>query len=236
MAKKTALVTGANRGIGLEICRQLLSHDIHVVMACRNMEKAKKAQHKLATAYSSALTNTSLVQLDVTKEQDFLALESTWCREGIDILVNNAGISRAVSKTVVTESEESARLALETNFWGAWRLSRMCIDSMKQKGFGRVVNVSSGHGTYAKLASNNPGYRISKLALNGLTKMFDDEVRQYENILVNAVTPGWVRTHLGGIRAPRSVEEGAETAVWLCTTNDKQVRGKLFKDREVFPW
>ncbi|NOU51951.1 SDR family NAD(P)-dependent oxidoreductase [Pseudoalteromonas sp. JBTF-M23] len=236
MSKKVALVTGANRGIGLEICRQLIARDIHVVMACRNLEKVQKAQSKLAAQLPNALAKTSLVQLDMTCDEDFQTLEKTWCQEGIDILVNNAGISRAVTDTVVTESEENARLTLETNFWGAWRLSRMCIDAMKAKGYGRIVNISSGHGTYAKLDRYNPGYRISKLALNGLTKMFDDEVKDYEDILVNAMTPGWVRTHLGGLRAERSVEEGAETAVWLCMTNDKQIRGKLYKDRGVFPW
>lgn len=236
MSKKVALVTGANRGIGLEICRQLLANDMYVVLACRNLKKGEKAQDKLISQFPDAKNNTSLVQLDVTREEDFQNIELTWCKEGVDILINNAGISRGVSKTVMTESEENARFTLETNFWGAWRLSRLCLAHMKKTGFGRIVNISSGHGTYAKLDRFNPGYRLSKLALNGLTKMLDDEVKEFDNILINAMTPGWVRTHLGGLRAQRSVEEGADTAVWLCLTNDKHVRGSLYKDREIFPW
>ncbi|MCE2026811.1 SDR family NAD(P)-dependent oxidoreductase [Sessilibacter corallicola] len=236
MQKKIALVTGANKGIGLEICRQLIANDIHVLMACRDLTKGEKAQNKLASQLTDVKKHSTLVQLDVTNESDVQALATTWCQEGIDILVNNAGISRGVTKTVITESEEDARLTLETNFWGAWRLSRLCLAHMKATGYGRIVNISSGHGTYAKLDRHNPGYRLSKLALNGLTKMLDDEVKTFDNILINAMTPGWVRTHLGGLRANRSVEEGADTAMWLCLNDDQQIRGGLYKDREIFPW
>jgi NAD(P)-dependent dehydrogenase (short-subunit alcohol dehydrogenase family) len=114
-------------------------------------------------------------------------------------------------------------------------LSRAFIPLMRQNGGGRIIMVSSGKGSFHKLAGDFPAYRISKTALNALTVVLADELRD-ANIQVNAMTPGWVRTHLGGINAPRSVEEGAETAVWLATLEEAGPTGQFFRDRQEFPW
>jgi len=106
---------------------------------------------------------------------------------------------------------------------------------MKKHGYGRIVNVSSGRGSFSKLAADGPAYRISKTALNALTVAMGDELKG-TGILVNAVTPGWVRTRMTGPNAPRSVTEGAETAVWLATIPDDGPQGQFFKDNETFPW
>jgi len=229
--KKTALVTGGNRGIGLEVCRQLLEQDIKVILGSRDIEKGLKAKEKLDSDH------VELLQLDVTSDQQLQTVADRLASNEfeIDILVNNAGISQGIRHTILNEPDDISRRAMETNFWGAWRLSRIVIPYMMKADFGRIVNVSSGHGSFTKLDRQNPGYRFSKVTLNALTVMLSDEVKDY-NILVNTMTPGWVRTRLGGVKAERNVAKGAETATWLCLLADSGPRGCFFKDKEIFPW
>ncbi|MGH9360274.1 MAG: SDR family NAD(P)-dependent oxidoreductase, partial [Thermoanaerobaculia bacterium] len=124
---------------------------------------------------------------------------------------------------------------LQTNLFGALRLCQAAIPLMRKNGYGRIVNVSSGRGSFAKLAAGGPSYRLSKTALNALTVILANELKE-TNILVNAMTPGWVRTRLGGMNAVRSTAEGADTAVWLATLPDDGPRGRFFKDRQELPW
>ena len=229
--QKTALVTGGNRGIGLEICRQLAADDIKVILAARDLQKGDKAIAKLDNPLISC------IQLDVTNDADLQSLSSKLeSRElVVDILVNNAGISQGIRYSILNEPKELTEQTMDINFFGALRLSQIVVPFMQKNHFGRVVNISSGHGSFSKMDKRNPGYRFSKVAMNAMTVMLADEVKN-DNILVNAMTPGWVRTRLGGLNAHRNVEEGAETAVWLCLLDDDGPNGEFFKDKATFAW
>jgi NAD(P)-dependent dehydrogenase (short-subunit alcohol dehydrogenase family) len=229
--QKTALVTGGNRGIGLEICRQLAANNIKVILAARDPHKGDKALAKLDNPLVSS------IQLDVTNEADLQSLQSKLESRAleVDILVNNAGISQGIRYSILNEPKELTQQTMDINFWGALRLSQIVVPFMQKNGFGRVVNVSSGHGSFGKMDKQNPGYRFSKVTMNAMTVMLADEVKD-DNILVNAMTPGWVRTRLGGLNAQRGVEEGAETAVWLCLLDDDGPNGEFFKDKATFAW
>jgi NAD(P)-dependent dehydrogenase (short-subunit alcohol dehydrogenase family) len=175
--------------------------------------------------------------LDVTSPESVAAaferIERDFGR--LDALVNNAGISVEKKTPAVEVDMDTVQRVLDTNLIGAWRLCQAAAPLMRRGGYGRIVNVSSGVGSFSKLAGGFGAYRISKTGLNALTRILADELRD-DNVLVNAMTPGWVRTHMGGIQAPRSVEEGAQTAVWLATLPDDGPTGKFFRDREEFPW
>lgn len=237
--KLTALVTGGNRGIGLEICRQLAKQGINVLLGAKELDKAEKAA-ALLNQENAAESDCGLVspwQLDVTSEQDRQYLHQQLEQEQltIDILVNNAGISKGIRYSILNEPTELTKETLEINFWGSLYLCQIVIPFMQQNGYGRVVNVSSGHGSFGKIDQRNVGYRFSKVSMNAMTVMLADAVSE-DNVLVNTMTPGWVRTRLGGMNANRGVEEGADTAVWLCLLDDDGPRGGFFKDRQPFPW
>jgi NAD(P)-dependent dehydrogenase (short-subunit alcohol dehydrogenase family) len=175
--------------------------------------------------------------LDVT-DKDSVIHAAEWVAKTfgrLDVLVNNAGISLDTGKRIEETEIETFRNTLQTNLLGAILVCKTFLPLMEKGGYGRIVNVSSGKGSFHKLAAENVAYRISKTALNAFTRALADEVRD-KNILVNAATPGWVRTHLGGVKAPRSTREGADTIVWLATLPDDGPRGGFFKDRKEFPW
>lgn len=176
-------------------------------------------------------------QLDVTdKDSVNRAVEWTAKKfERLDVLVNNAGISLDTGKRIEETELETFKDTLETNLLGPILVCKAFLPIIEKGGYGRIVNVSSGKGSFHKLAAENVAYRISKTALNAFTRALADELRD-KNILVNAATPGWVRTHLGGVKAPRSTREGADTIVWLATLPDDGPRGGFFKDRKEFPW
>jgi NAD(P)-dependent dehydrogenase (short-subunit alcohol dehydrogenase family) len=227
------LVTGANRGIGLEICRQLGAAGYAVVLTARDPEKGSRAVKTLRKDGIDA----HFQELDVTDPASVRQAADSVTRElgRVDALVNNAAIAIDVRDPLETVELDVMRRTLETNFLGALACCQAFLPVMKRQGYGRIVNVSSGRGSFSKLGAGGPSYRISKTALNALTVILADEVKD-TNILVNAMTPGWVRTRLGGMKAPRSTAEGAEAAVWLAMLPDDGPRGKFFKDREEFPW
>jgi NAD(P)-dependent dehydrogenase (short-subunit alcohol dehydrogenase family) len=231
--KRVGLVTGANRGIGLEICRQLGTAGYTIVLTARDPEKGERAAGTLRKEGLEAHAQT----LDVTDAASARQVAGFVSRElgRLDALVNNAAIAIDPKEILATVELDVMRRTLETNLLGVLACCQTFLPMMKQQGYGRIVNVSSGRGSFSKLGSGGPCYRISKTALNALTVILADEVKE-TNILVNAVTPGWVRTRLGGMKAPRSTSEGAETAVWLAMLPDDGPRGKFFKDREEFPW
>lgn len=231
--RKVVLVTGGNKGIGFEICRQLAARGWKVLLTARDEQKGRAACEQLAAEGGDILFH----PLDVTRAEDVDRVRRYIEEEigRLDVLMNNAAASPELGKSPTEVDLPTVRAVMETNLFGPWMLSLAFVPLMKRAGGGHIIMVSSGKGSFTKLAADYPAYRVSKTALNAFTVVLADELRS-SNIQVNAVTPGWVRTHLGGIRAPRSVEEGAETPVWLATLEGPVPTGKFFKDREEFPW
>lgn len=230
---RVGLVTGASRGIGLEVCRQLGAAGYTVVLTARDPEKATRAVDTLRQEGIMAHFQSLDVKdpASVRRAADFVDRELG----RLDALVNNAAIAIDPRESLETVNLDVMRRTLETNLLGALACCQAFLPLMKRQGYGRIVNVSSGRGSFSKLGPGGPCYRISKIALNALTVILADEVKD-RNILVNAMTPGWVRTRLGGLKAPRSISEGAETAVWLATLPDDGPHGRFFKDRQELPW
>jgi NAD(P)-dependent dehydrogenase (short-subunit alcohol dehydrogenase family) len=230
--QRIAVVTGGNRGIGLEICRQLAQLGYQVVLTSRDEAQGLGAQQRLAAEGAEV----GYHPLDVTdaKSVQRLAevLEQAYGR--IDVLVNNAGVMLD-DRDVLEADLDTVRATMETNVYGPWRLTQALVPLMQQHGYGRIVNLSSGMGQLSGMGSHRPAYRMSKTALNALTRILAVEL-QGSNILVNSMSPGWVRTEMGGPSAPRSVEEGADTAVWLATLPDDGPSGGFFQDRKPIPW
>jgi NAD(P)-dependent dehydrogenase (short-subunit alcohol dehydrogenase family) len=235
MDKRIAVVTGANRGIGLEICRQLGKRGgIRVFLTARNETQGKTAAAKLRAEG----LDVDFHALDVTNEgsiRPFAGWLETNCKR-CDILVNNAGVladprgSRALDSKV-----ETWRETLDTNLIGPLRMIQALVPLMKKNGYGRVVNLSSGQGQLSEMGVGTPAYRASKTALNALTRTLSAELAG-SGILVNSMCPGWVRTDMGGASAPRTVEQGADTALWLATLPDNGPTGGFFRDRKPIPW
>jgi NAD(P)-dependent dehydrogenase (short-subunit alcohol dehydrogenase family) len=238
MKKQVALVTGSNRGIGFEIAKQLALKKIQVVLTSRNPTNGEVALRKLTR---DGIKNVVFMQLDVSNQVSVDGLsnevEKTFGR--LDILVNNAGILIDRDNVVASNADlEIVKATLETNLIGAWRMCKAFIPLMKKNGYGRIVNVSSGAGQFEYMATSGgywPAYSVSKTSLNALTVMLASELRG-TNILVNAVCPGWVRTDMGGSNAPRSVEEGAATPVWLATLPDGGPTGYNYYDKRQISW
>ena len=222
---RVALVSGGNRGIGREIVRQLASKGITVILGSRDEESGRAAAQGLSG-------DVVVRHLDVTDEGTVARLASFVEDEfgRLDVLVNNAGISNDDGQRGMNADLHRVRGALEANLFGAWRLCEMAIPLMQRHGYGRIVNVSSGMGALEDMGGGSPGYRISKTALNALTRILASELRG-SGILVNSVCPGWVQTDMGSPRAPRPVEEGADTPVVRPDACRAGTRGESGQDR-----
>jgi NAD(P)-dependent dehydrogenase (short-subunit alcohol dehydrogenase family) len=234
MAERIAVVTGGNKGIGLEICRQLARKGVNVVLTARSKQRGQKAVDALQSEGLNVVFHT----LDVTDQSSIQALAQsirhTYRR--CDILVNNAGILiNGGGMSVAREPIDVVRETVETNVYGPMQLMQALIPMMEKQNYGRVVNLSSGLGQLTDMGDGYPAYRLSKTALNALTCMFAAAVAG-SNVLVNAACPGWVRTDMGGSSATSSVEQGADTAVWLATLPDSGPSGKLFRNRKRVAW
>jgi NAD(P)-dependent dehydrogenase (short-subunit alcohol dehydrogenase family) len=227
---RVALVSGGNRGIGLEICRQLADRGVAVILGSRDEGAGREATETLAGSVVA-------YQLDVANEESVGRLASFVEEEfgRLDILVNNAGISNDEGQRGVDADLSRVRAALETNLLGAWRLCEVAIPLMRRENYGRVVNISTGLAALEDMGGGWPGYRVSKTALNALTRILASELRG-SGILVNSVCPGWVQTEMGGYGAPRPVEEGADTPVWAATLPKGGPTGGFFRDRRPIPW
>src|SRR5687768_6388659 len=228
--QRIAVVTGGNRGIGLEICRQLARLGLKVVLTARVEEKAKEAASEMegdVVPFPLDVTQTA----DVERLTGFLEGELG----GVDVLVNNAGVFLDRHFGGLTVPLEAVHDSLEVNVVGPWALSQAVVPMMKKRRYGRIVNVSSGLGAMSEMMGGYASYRVSKLALNGLTRILADELHG-TNILVNTMCPGWVQTEMGGEGAPRPVEKGADTVVWLATLPDGGPTGGFFRDRRQIPW
>ena len=221
--RRVALVSGASRGIGAEIARQLAAdHGFLVFAGGRDPGDVSESDGIVA------------VQLDVTVQASVdAAVERIASKaERLDSLVNNAGIGGSYSDNAAESDLEEARRTLETNLFGAWRLAQAALPLLRDSDDPRIVNVSSGAGQLDDMQGGYPAYRISKSGLNALTRILAAEEGR---VRVNSLCPGWVRTDMGGSGAPRSVEEGADTAVWLAT--DPGVgSGGFYRDRKPIPW
>ncbi|HJQ61781.1 MAG TPA: SDR family oxidoreductase [Burkholderiales bacterium] len=234
MDPRVAVVTGANRGIGLEIARQLARRGLKVVLTSRSAAKGRAA----IKALGEAGTEVHYHLLDVTSPVSIKALAAHVAeRHGrIDVLVNNAGVMLDPSGSRVLDARpKTFRDTLETNFLGPLQLAQAVVPMMKKQGYGRIVNLSSGQGQLSDMGVGTPAYRVSKTALNALTRTLAAELKG-TGILVNAMCPGWVKTDMGGPSAPRTVEQGADTAVWLATLPDDGPTGGFFRDRRPIPW
>ena len=229
--QKTALVTGSNRGIGLATAKALLELGFTTIITGRDEEKGQDALNDL-----KHLGEVYFHPLDVANPNSVQLIsnyiENTFGR--LDILVNNAGVNYDVWHDAINADLYEVHNTMEINLFGAWRMTQAVIHLMQQQKYGRIVNVSSGAGAMTGMQAGTPGYSISKTALNALTIKLAKEVEN-ENILVNAVCPGWVRTDMGGPNANRSPEKGAETIVWLATLSDGGPTGQFFRDKSVIP-
>lgn len=232
---RTALVTGGARGIGVEICRQLADRGLRVLVGARKREAAEEvcraigpAALPLALDVGSATSVTEAVRE---------AGELVGGGSGIDVLVNNAGVSLDGDLRPPCLDEQVLRATLDINLVGAWRMAEAVVPGMVRKGYGRVVNLSSAYGSLALMDSGrHPAYRVSKTALNALTRMLAGELTG-TGVLVNAADPGWTRSGMGGVSAPRGPEEGADTPVWLATLPEGDgTTGGLFAGRRPLPW
>ena len=220
--QRIALVSGASRGIGREIARQLVEkHDYLVLAGARDPRKVDLQ----GSVVPIELDVTDPASVDAARRR----IESDPGR--LDVLVNNAGVGGPADRAGDVDPEE-ARRVLETNLFGAWRLAQATLPLLHASDDPRIVNVSSGMGQLADMGGGYAAYRISKTALNALTRVLAAEE---PGIRVNSICPGWVRTDMGGSGAPRSVEEGADTAVWLATAQ-RVPTAAFLRSREAIPW
>ncbi|MCI0570763.1 MAG: SDR family oxidoreductase [Myxococcaceae bacterium] len=228
--KRTALVTGANRGIGFEVSRQLARAGLRVVLTARDEALGEAACHTLRREGLDVL----FAPLDVSREDSVKSCASELAHQlvQVDVLVNNAGVYQ--EGNVLHTSTEVMEETLAVNLLGPWWMCRAFVPGMVHAGYGRVVNVSSGAGAFSGGLPGPAAYAVTKAALNALTLKLASEVP--DHVKVNAVFPGWVRTRMGGEAAPRSVEEGADTVVWLAMLPEDGPTGGFFRDRRPIPW
>jgi NAD(P)-dependent dehydrogenase (short-subunit alcohol dehydrogenase family) len=220
-----AIVTGANRGIGLEVVRQLAKLGFKVFLGSREFSKGQSAAATLQDK------RVEPVQLDVVDPSSIERLRETIeQRYGkLDVLVNNAGALYDSWERVTNADLKTVREAFETNTLGPWRMAQAFIALLEKSAHARIVNVSSEIGALSSMSGETPAYSISKLALNGLTKMLASDLKR-TNIIVNSVCPGWVATDMGGPNAPRNVREGAASVIWAVTLPDDGPTGGFFRD------
>ena len=229
--QRTALVTGANKGIGFEVVRELARLGLRVFLGARNAKAGRAAVEKLAKDGDVAF-----LEIDVSDANSIRAAADELARQSarLDVLINNAGILLDEDTSALTLTPEIFETTLRTNTLGPWLVAQAFAPLLKKGREPRIVNVSSGGGQLEDGADGwAPAYCVSKTALNGVTVQLAAALPKFA---VNSVCPGWVRTDMGGENATRSVAEGAATIVWLATDAPHDLTGKFVKDRKVIPW
>jgi NAD(P)-dependent dehydrogenase (short-subunit alcohol dehydrogenase family) len=232
--KRIALVTGANRGLGLETCRQLSKLGLAVLLSARNIDKGQRAVKQLT---NDGLEDITFCHLDVLNQNglDRVAYNIEQEYGHLDVLINNAAILYDYYQTSVAADLNVVNQAFATNFFAPWRLCKAFIPMMRKNKYGRIVNVSSLAGSLHYMNEGGaPAYTISKAALNALTRKLAAEVLG-AGILINSIDPGWVATQMGG-SGGRPVEEGAKGIVWAATLPEDGPTGGFFFDSRPEPW
>ncbi|HQZ68477.1 MAG TPA: SDR family NAD(P)-dependent oxidoreductase [Planctomycetaceae bacterium] len=231
--KRTVLITGANRGIGHETALQLAQRGFHVFVSARSEAKAQQVAEDIRVAGGEA----DSLLLDVSNSGSIgdAAQKFAAFADHLDVLINNAGIYPDEGLTIETLSRDQLVRTFQTNTFGPLDVTQAFLPYLQQSAAARVINVSSGYGQLDGMSPDVPSYCLSKLALNGLTIMLAEALRA-DNIAVNSMCPGWVRSDMGGPNATLSVAEGADTAVWLADEASHQLTGKFFRNRQEIPW
>ena len=228
-SRPVAVVTGANRGIGVEVCRQLVEHRYSVVLGSRDLAKGELAVKQLPA-------NASARQLDVA-DQGSVDAAAAWVAERYgrcDALVNNAGLDYDTDAMAASADLARVHRAMETNLFGAWRTCLALLPLLRESPHGRIVNVSSEEASLADMEAGAPAYHVTKAALNALTRTLAAELRD-SAVLVNAVSPGWTATDMGG-SGGRPIAEGAASIVWGVTLPDNGPTGGFFQDGQPLAW
>ena len=229
---RIVLITGANRGIGLGVAKAFHELGHQVILTSRSESSGLEAKASIGDSPSLHYH-----QLDVDDQTSIHTLTG-WVKSNfgqLDVLINNAGINYDTWQTASEADLSTVEQTLTTNLIGPWRLAQAFIPMMKEKGFGRIVNVSSGSGSFEEMGSGTPAYAVSKAALNALTVKLGKELKG-TGILVNAVCPGWVRTDMGGAGANRSIAKGAETIVWAGLLPTGGPTADFFRDKRRISW
>ena len=228
--ERIALVTGANKGIGFEVTRELARLGFRVFLGARNQQSGRAAAERIAAEKVSFLEMDVADPASIRRAAEELSLRANH----LDALVNNAGSLLDEDKSALAITREIFEKTFRTNTLGPWLVAQAFLPLLKKSAAPRIVNVSSGGGQLDGGADGwAPGYCVSKTALNGVTVQLAAALPKFA---VNCVCPGWVRTDMGGSNANRSVGEGAAGIVWLAAEAPQNLTGKFFRDRKVIPW
>jgi NAD(P)-dependent dehydrogenase (short-subunit alcohol dehydrogenase family) len=222
---KTALITGAYRGLGFEVARQLSDRGWQVVLTAR--------RKKQGAAAAAKLNNASFLEINITDDSSVVRAAKAVTK--LDVLINNAAMVADRDEDVLTISPEVVARTIETNALGALCVSQAFVPHLFKSSAGRIINVSSGAGQLSDMGTWSPAYAASKTTLNAITCLFAAALKE-KGIAVNSVCPGWCRTEMGGANAPRSVQEGAAGIVWLAADAPQDKTGLFWRDKEVIPW
>lgn len=222
---KTVLITGAYRGLGYEVARQLSQRNWHVILTARRKDQGAPAAAKLK--------NAMFLELDVTNDAN--VTHAAQQVSNLDVLINNAGVITEGDQDVLSIRPSVMARTIETNALGALRVSQAFVPHLLKSSAGRIINVSSGAGQLSDMGTWSPAYAASKTTLNAITCLLAAALRE-KGISVNSVCPGWCRTEMGGPSAPRSVEEGAAGIAWLGADALQEKTGLFWRDKEVIPW
>jgi NAD(P)-dependent dehydrogenase (short-subunit alcohol dehydrogenase family) len=225
-----SLVTGANRGIGREVAHQLAALGHYVLVGARDAAKGMAVADEIRTAGGTAAS----LELDVSSAESVQAASGSVAAEvgRLDVLINNAAINYDTWHGAADADLDEVGVTLETNLFGTWRVTQAMLPLLRSSPHGRIVNVSSGVGALSGMGGRAPGYRVSKVGVNALTRMWAAEL---PGILVNSVCPGWVATDMGGAGG-RPVEDGAAGIVWAATLADDGPTGGFFRDGRPIDW
>lgn len=231
--KQVALVTGANRGIGYELVKQLALNGFRSILASRDLEKGHEAAQRLK---QSGL-DVSFVRMDVDDQESIrqasLTVNETFGR--LDVLINNAGVYLDENEMLLTMDPSILEKTMSTNFFGVYHVIRSFKPLMEKRSYGRIINISSEYGMMNEMSERGVGaYKLSKLALNALTRLTAAEIQR--DIKINAVCPGWVSSDMGGPAAPRTPKQAAESILWLATIGPDGPQGGFFRDGKPIDW